>query len=58
MSKKQKYRVSNWSEYNKSLVNRGSLTVWFDAESIAAWHNVELSGQRGRPQLYSDLAIQ
>ena len=58
MPKKQKYRVSNWSEYNKSLVNRGSLTVWFDAESIAAWHNVELTGQRGRPQLYSDLAIQ
>ena len=50
--------IRNWSEYNKALRNRGSLTVWFDAESIAAWHNVDLTGKRGRPQLYSDLAIQ
>ena len=24
-----KYRIRNWSEYNKALVNRGSLTIWF-----------------------------
>lgn len=58
MPKKLAYRVRNWKEYNKALVNRGSLTVWFDAESIAAWHKTDLTGQRGRPQLYSDLSIQ
>lgn len=58
MPKKKSYRIRNWSEYNKALVNRGSLTVWFDAESIAAWHNTDLTGKRGRPVLYSDLAIQ
>jgi len=58
MSKKKAYRIHNWSDYNKALVNRGSLTVWFDQESIDAWHNTVLSSKRGRPQLYSDLAIQ
>lgn len=51
------YRIRNWREYNKALVNRGSLTVWFDEKSILEWHNTELSGQRGRPQDYSDTAI-
>ncbi len=57
MARKKQYRIRNWSEYNKALVSRGSLTVWFDEESIADWHNTQLSGQRGRPQDYSDTAI-
>lgn len=57
-SKKQTYRIRNWKEYNKSLVQRGSLTVWFDQESIEAWHSSQQTGKRGRPQRYSDLAIQ
>ena len=28
-SYKTRYRVTNWSEYDNGLVNRGSLTVWF-----------------------------
>jgi len=39
-------------------VSRGSLTVWFDQESIHSWHPTILTGQRGRPEHYSDLAIQ
>ena len=58
MAKKSKYRVRNWSEYNKALVNRGSLTVWFDKESITSWFNQSKSGKKGRSQTYSDLAIQ
>ena len=54
---RKKYRIRNWREYNKGLVNRGSLTVWFDEKSIAGWHNVSLSGQRGRPFSYSNTAI-
>ena len=57
MSHKKQYRIRNWSEYNKALVNRGSLTVWFDEKSIAEWHNTEFSGQRGRPFDYSNTAI-
>ncbi|PRM91000.1 IS5/IS1182 family transposase, partial [Arcobacter cryaerophilus gv. occultus] len=24
--------ITNWSQYNRSLINRGSLTFWIDAE--------------------------
>jgi len=58
MSKKQTYKIRNWKDYNKSLVNRGSLTVWFDKNSIANWYNKERTGKKGRPVLYSDASIQ
>ncbi|HND03740.1 MAG TPA: IS5/IS1182 family transposase, partial [Nitrospira sp.] len=31
---KQRYRVTNGSEYDRALVNRGNLTIWFDEASI------------------------
>ena len=34
---RQRYRVTNWAEYDASLRQRGSLTVWFSEEAIAAW---------------------
>ncbi len=36
--KKAKYKVKNWGEYNKSLQNRGSLTIWFDDNAIKKWY--------------------
>jgi hypothetical protein len=56
-SMRKQYRVRNWPEYNKALVNRGSLTAWFDEKSIKEWHNIDLAGQRGRPYNYSNAAI-
>ena len=32
-----RYRIRNWREYNRALINRGRLTVWFDEHAIAAW---------------------
>ncbi|MFB2829378.1 IS5/IS1182 family transposase, partial [Aeromonas jandaei] len=26
--------ITNWPQYNKSLINRGSLTFWVDAEAM------------------------
>ncbi len=34
---KQKHQVMNWREYDTSLRQRGSLTVWFTDEAIEAW---------------------
>ena len=34
---KQRHRVTNWAEYDPALRARGSLTVWFTDEAIAAW---------------------
>ena len=33
---KKKYKVTNWGQYNKALVGRGSLTLWI-AEDITTW---------------------
>ena len=33
---KQKHQVTNWAAYDAALRARGSLTVWFSAEAIAA----------------------
>lgn len=53
---KGKYRVTNWGAYNKSLVNRGSITFWFDEDLIENWYH---SGpeQRGGQFVYSDVCV-
>ncbi|MBA3440242.1 MAG: transposase [Pyrinomonadaceae bacterium] len=51
------YRIRNWSDYDKALVNRGSLTIWFEDDSVKAWINHEKTGKRGVPQPYTDADI-
>src|SRR5688500_6904291 len=51
-----KRRVTNWSDYNEALRQRGSLTVWFTDEAIAAWKAAPRTTPGGQPH-YSDLAI-
>ena len=59
MSKqKQKYRIRNWRAYNAALVERGSLTVWFEDSHRAQWYETAQSGRRGAPRRYSDVAVQ
>lgn len=55
---KAKYRVTNWPEYDRALVQRGSLTVWFDEEFVRNHWSPDRTGKRGAPQKYSDMAIQ
>src|SRR3954452_15048446 len=52
----QKRKVVNWREYDESLRQRGSLTVWFSDEVIEAWKASPRTGRGGRPE-DSDLAI-
>lgn len=54
---KDKYRICNWKQYNQSLINRGSITFWFDETTIASWYSAERSGKPGRPNTYSDAVI-
>ena len=51
-SAKPRYRVTNWRDYNRALVARGSITLWFHEEVLAGWR---ATGGKGRP--YSDAAI-
>src|SRR5215813_8282243 len=53
-----RYRIRNWPAYNRALINRGRLTVWFDEHAIAGWHNTEPAAGPGAPRTYSDLAIE
>jgi IS5 family transposase len=54
---KRTYRLRNWNQYNSSLVQRGSLTLWLSDDMIADWINKEKSGKRGRSDTYTDTAI-
>jgi len=50
-SAKKKYRVRNWKEYNESLVQRGSLTIWIPENVNTVWKG-------GGRQTYSNVAIE
>ena len=54
---KDKYKILNWSEYNKSLKNRGSITIWINEEVIKNWI-YEGERKQGGKKKYSDLAIE
>lgn len=56
-SAKEIYRLSNWPEYNKSLISRGFVTLWLSEDTLANWY---YQGPRdaGGQFRYSDKCIQ
>jgi hypothetical protein len=54
---KKSYRIKNWSEYERSLRNRGDITLWLSGDAIDAW-TPKKNGKRGGQQIYSDIAIE
>lgn len=54
---KTRYRVTNWPEYDQSLVRRGDITRWLSPAAISSW-NAGPSGRRGGQQKYSHVAIE
>jgi hypothetical protein len=50
---KTRYKVTNWQAYEAGLRQRGSLTIWFTEEAIAAWR-----APPGGQARYSDLAVE
>ena len=51
---KAAYRVRNWSQYNKSLTQRGSLTFWFSEDIVKHWQSK--ANAHGN-QKFSNMAI-
>jgi hypothetical protein len=49
------YRTTNWPTYNRALINRGNITIWFDPKT--QWY-AQPQAKHGRNQTYSDTAIQ
>jgi IS5 family transposase len=54
---KTKYRVGNWAEYDRTLVQRGDITLWISTDATDAW-KPEPSGRRGGQRKFSDHAIE
>ncbi len=54
---KTKYRLRNWREYNRALVQRGSLTLWITEDVVQTWHATKAEHKRGHPRTYTDTAI-
>ena len=52
-----RYKVTNWSAYEAGLRQRGSLTIWFSEEAVAAWRAAPRTTPGGQAR-YSDLAIE
>ena len=55
--RKTLYRVKNWSEYDKALVQRGSITFWLSDDFEKNWLYAG-EKQRGAQFDYSDKAIE
>jgi hypothetical protein len=54
---KTRYKVTNWKAYEAGLRQRGSLTIWFSEEAVAAWRAAPRTTPGGQAR-YSDLAIE
>src|SRR3954452_577471 len=52
-----RYKVTNWKAYEAGLRQRGSLTIWFSEEAVAAWRAAPRTTLGGQAR-YSDLAIE
>ena len=53
------YNKRDWKTYEQGLRDRGSLTIWFSEDAIAAWHlSSEIKRKRGGQVQYSDMAIE
>lgn len=55
---KDRYKVTNWKAYNKSLVSRGSLTLWLEDSVLRAWRDIDISKKVVGECLYADCVIQ
>jgi hypothetical protein len=57
-TRKGTYKIGNWSKYNESLVQRGSVTFWFSEDVIKQWHHANAQPRRGHPFVFSDTAVE
>src|SRR3990172_3107484 len=54
---KDKYKVTNWKAYNKSLCNRGNVTVWMEEGFEKKWMYQGQQNRGGKIE-YSAMAIE
>lgn len=58
IDKKKKYKINNWSEYNKRLKQRGSIEIWLDENILDDWYvDPDAPKKKGAQSVYTDQAI-
>jgi hypothetical protein len=55
---KDSYKIKNWQDYNKSLVQRGNLNIWLEDSVLRAWRDIDGSKIVVGERLYADCVIQ
>lgn len=55
---KDSYKVINWKDYNKSLCERGSLTLWLDENLCRRWSSLSEQKKVVGEQYYPDYLIE
>ncbi len=57
-STKEKYVPRSWRDYNRSLVERGNITLWLGRDTLKSWLSKQRPGPHGgRREVFSDTAI-
>jgi len=55
---KQRYKISNWPEYNEALRQRGNIEIWLSKDAIENWYEKDrVNNGNGAAKEYSDFAI-
>lgn len=57
VQEKVKYQVTNWPVYNRALINRGDITLYFTDEALLGWYD-DGPAQKGAQYVYSDVCIE
>ncbi|TMP28565.1 IS5/IS1182 family transposase, partial [Pseudoalteromonas rubra] len=47
-------RITNWRDYNKALIVRGNIQLWFSEDAIEQWNNTQHHGGKGRANHFSE----
>lgn len=55
---KDKYKVKNWKAYNRSLVQRGSISIWLEDSVLRQWRDISKEKKVVGECLYGDSVIQ
>lgn len=51
------HKNRDWSNYNKSLINRGNIFLWVSPEALKEWKAKKRKCKLGRPYKFSDTSI-
>ena len=55
---KQKYKISNWPEYNAALRRRGQIDIWITEDVLNNWYEADrVYDGTGAPKIFTNFAI-